>query len=222
MIGFREDLIIQGRTAPDPDELHLLYGLARTIDIRSADGLYTRRAISMYPRQLLESVNGFDEGFGALVWGEDTDLGMRAEAQGSRLEFAEDALAWHAVHPNPLPHAIRDAGRRRRLARVLARHPRLRRKLIGRVFVNKSHALAALVLIGGLGAVATPGRRRLVLAASLSPYFVRAAVESAAAGRTGLRASVRVCLHTPVRLIVDVAETLATLRGAVEERTFVV
>ena len=71
------DVFLQGRTAPDPDERHLLHGLARTVDVPGPGGWFETCNMA-YPRRLLESLGGFDEAFG--FGGEDTDLAWRASA----------------------------------------------------------------------------------------------------------------------------------------------
>ena len=69
------DAFLQGRTAPDPDERHLLHGLARSVDVPAPTGWFETCNMA-YPRALLERLGGFDEAFG--FGGEDTDLAWRA------------------------------------------------------------------------------------------------------------------------------------------------
>jgi GT2 family glycosyltransferase len=215
------EVILQGRTEPDPNELHLLFGLARSIEVTGPTGLYETCNLT-YPRHLLERLGGFDPAFTLPHWGEDTDLGLRAEDAGARLEYVDDAVAWHAVHPNPLPQALREASRRRRFARLVARHPTLRDRLPLRLFVNEVHrdvAWAALVLL--LSGRARGARRPLALAA-IAPYVGRAARELSAHGPLGPRRLARFALHLPRQAAVDVAEVAHTVRGAIEDRTPVV
>ncbi len=162
-----DDVIVQGRTQPDPDELHLLFGLARTIDITGPSGMY-ETCNMLYPRPLLERLGGFAAEF-RLPWGEDADLGLRAEGEGARLVYADDALAWHAVHPNPLPSAIRDAERRGQFARLVARHPRLRERMPAGVFVNGAHAGIACAAAGAVIGTLAPRGGRAIIAARASP-----------------------------------------------------
>ena len=217
------DVIVQGRTEPDPDERHLLFGLARTIEITEPSGLYETCNL-LYPRSLLERLGGFADEFRLhSPWGEDTDLGLRAEGAGARLAYADDALVWHAVHPNPLPRALREAGRRRRFARLVARHPRLREKMPAGIFVNWAHAGIACASAGALLAAVTPRRRRAVAALGAMPYLARMVVEFVS-GETPVtaRSVARMALHIPARAAVDAAETAATVRGAVEDRSLVI
>lgn len=215
------DVILQGRTEPDPNELHLLFGLARSIEVTGPTGLYETCNL-VYPRRLLERLEGFDPAFTLPHWGEDTDLGLRAEEQGAGLVYVDEALAWHAVHANPLPAALREARRRRRFARLLARHPRLRRKLPHGLFVNEPHRWMALAGAGAMAGALLPHRGRLVAALAAVPYVARATREQLIGGRPSPRRLVRFALHLPARATIDAAEVIHTVRGAIEERTPVV
>jgi GT2 family glycosyltransferase len=217
--GGGDDLIVQGRTAPDPDELHLLHGLARSIDIDGPTHLYETCNL-VYPRALLERLGGFDPAFSLPHWGEDTDLGLRAEREGARLAYSDAALVWHAVHPNPPHHAIREAGRRRRFARLVARNPELRRRMPAGVFMNETHATVAAA---GAGVVAAALTRRPGLALlGAAPYLLAVARNFLREGPPAPRRLARLAVHLPVRFAVDAAEVVATARGAFEERTPVV
>ena len=215
------EVIVQGRTEPDPDEAHLLFGMARTIHISAPSGLYETCNL-LVRRELLERLGGFDEEFDRYGWGEDTDLGLRAEELGARLAWAGEALAWHAVYPNPLPHALRDARRRRGFARLIRRHPSLRERMPLGLLVSRKHGAVAALALGALGALGGGRRaRRLAVAAALLGAAAGAA--NFARQRTlSPRALARLALHVPARLAVDAAETAATVRGAIEERTPVI
>jgi len=209
--------VIQGRTEPDPDELHLLYGLARTVEITAGSGLYETCNIA-YPVELLEALGGFDESF-VYPWGEDTDLGLRAEDHGAELAWAGDAIAWHAVHADTLLRAIRGAERRRDHARLIARHPRLRQRMPARVFVNVAHR-DVVFGVGCLLLMPLLTRRRAALAAlAPAPYLFRTASEFARSERaTGWRHMARFMGHLPSRALIDLAETFWTVRGAIDHR----
>jgi GT2 family glycosyltransferase len=212
--------IIQGRTEPDPDERHLLFGLARTIEVTSASGLYETCNI-VYPKRLLELLGGFDESFG-YPWAEDTDLGLRAEAIGARLAFAGEAVAWHAVHPNPLPAAIRSAARKRDFPKLVARHPRLRRSMPAGVFVNVGHRDVAFAAAGLVAGSVFHRRRQLLIGLGCVPYLRRVSRESISSSGYEPRQIARFLAHLPVRAAVDVAETSCTISGAIDNRTVVV
>src|SRR4051794_37569870 len=59
--------MLQGRTEPDPDERHLLWGLARSWEITAANGWEATRNMA-YPRALLGRRRGFGEWFPG-AWG---------------------------------------------------------------------------------------------------------------------------------------------------------
>jgi len=147
--------------------------------------------------------------------GEDADLGLRAEEMGLKLTYSDSALVWHAVLPRTPATAVREALRRDTVPALIARHRRARDRIFLRVFWKQSHA--GIVL--GLGGVAFARRRPFVGLLLLVPYlslgFDRRAHRSP-------RGFVRFARHQPARLLVDLAELLATLRGAVRARSFVV
>jgi hypothetical protein len=95
------EAMVQGRTEPEPAELHHGGPLARTL--RSVElGPQYPTANMFYPRELLEELSGFDEGFGLRPGGEDTDLAWRAIELGRPAVLAPDALVHHAdLRPPP-------------------------------------------------------------------------------------------------------------------------
>ena len=115
-----DERIVQGRIEPDPGEAHLLFGLARSHRIAGPSPRFETGNIA-YPRALLERLGGFDERITGADWGEDTDLGLRAQAAGAEVVYAEDALVWHAVVTRSLRTALRDTRRHAALVAQLAR-----------------------------------------------------------------------------------------------------
>ena len=213
-------VFLQGRTEPDPDEAHLLIGLARSVEITGPTPWYETCNI-VYPRSLLELVGGFDETFGLPPWGEDTDLGLRARRAGARAEYADGALVWHAVHPRPLVVALREALRREHTPRILRRYPSYRRFFRLGVFANEAHAGLTLALAG---IAAGSGMRRggaLVAAAAATPYLAHTWRNFVAAGPPTPRRIARLALHLPPQVTLDAVEIAATARGAVRYRTLV-
>jgi GT2 family glycosyltransferase len=206
-----DDVILQGRTAPDPGEEHLLHGRARSIDIDRADEWYPTCNIA-YPRALLERVDGFDEQF-PTAWGEDTDLGLRAAAEGASLRYLPQALAYHAVNARTLRQAIREALRRDSLPMVFARHPEQRRVLFLGLFVRRTHANFLLALLG----VLLIRRAPLLGALCLVPYLRN----RRPLGLT-LRSLPQIAVHLPARVLVDAAEVTAVGRAAVRHRVPVI
>jgi GT2 family glycosyltransferase len=212
--GRKDRFFIQGRTAPDPDEAHLIYGLARTQLIPAASGWY-ETCNMLYPRVLLDRLGGFDEGFkggrGGPQGGEDTDLGLRALRDGAEFEFAETALVHHAVHQRHAWQAVRDAHRWQTIAYLLERYPEQRRELHHKIFWKPRHERFLLAAAG----IAT--RRPAVAAAAALPY-VRHHMR---AYDSTPRGAARAMLDLPARVAADTAEVAVTLAAAARKRVLV-
>jgi GT2 family glycosyltransferase len=160
-----EEVILQGKTIPDPDEQHLFLGFARTMEIERFDPWAPTCNIA-YPRALLERVDGFDESF-ADAWGEDTDLALRAIDAGGEQRFVEDAVVRHAVLPRRLGRALGDAVRRSDIHVVVARHPQQRAALDMRLFTKRRHAWILLGFAGLIFARRAP----LIAVVAWVPYL---------------------------------------------------
>lgn len=201
-----EDFVLQGPTHPDPDEVHLRYGLARTQEIRRP-GMWFQACNIAYPRALLERLDGFDERF--VDAGEDTDLGLRALDAGARAIWCEDALVWHAVHSRHLPAALREAAAWETAPLVFRRHPRQRRSIYAGLFLWPAHARVLAAAAGVLLA-----RRRPALALAALPYLRRHLRDYSPTPRGLARAA----LDLPPRAIVDAVGAGATARHAWRHR----
>jgi len=201
----RADTVIQGRTEPDPAELpnHGLF--ARTMQIRSLGPQYETCNI-VYPRTVLESLDGFDEGYGLTPGGEDTDLAWRAIGAGWHTAFVPDALVFHAVEHLGVRGMLRVAARWSSTMRVFADHPQTRSALYLGVFWSRWHYLLSRSLLSIAGPV---WLRRLVLARHLLELRRRA--------RAGGASS----LAIPFLIVHDLVECWAVARGAVRYRTLV-
>jgi GT2 family glycosyltransferase len=205
------ETILQGRTEPDPDESHLLWGLARSWEITEPNDWFATCNVA-YPRSLLERVGGFDERFPS-AWGEDTDLGLRASESGAGLVYVDRALVWHAVLPRALPGALREARRWAATPTVVKRHPSHREGFYGRVFVSARHAYLPLAL----AALPAIRRRPLLAALAAAPYLKRTLDWRNPSPRRLLRQAI----HLPARVAVDLAEMTAIARAAVRNRVLV-
>ncbi len=205
--GGREDAIVQGRTLPDPDELHLLWGLSRSVTVEGESDHYETCNIA-YPRALVERVGGFDEGFGD-VGGEDVDIALRAQQAGAKRVYAPDALVWHAVHVRRLPGAVREATRWVDLPYLLARHPSQRAAYDAGLFLYPSH-WQLLLALAGLAA-----RKPLVALAAALPYLRRVLSQH---GRSPLALAGGLA-ELPAQALVDATEIATVLRGSLRHRT---
>jgi GT2 family glycosyltransferase len=197
--------VLQGRTAPNPNELDALGPYARTISV-DALGPWFPTCNMAYPRDVLEEVGGFDESYATVA--EDTDLAWRARERGHRIEFVADAV----VH-----HAVNRLGPRGKLAlaagwtagvRVFRDHPALRSHLFLGVFWKRSHAL---LLLAALGALLT---RRSPAAALLALPYTRDLRARMAAERAAPT-------QAPYYVVQDGVELAAVARGAAGARVIV-
>jgi len=191
----RPDAFLQGRTEPDPAEARDLWGFAHTQWI-ARDSPWHETCNIAYPRDLLQRLGGFDEGYGPLG-GEDTDLGVRALGTGAPKVYEESALVWHAVEQRSFRQAIREAFRTRDQPQVLARFPHLRRELIWRVFYRRGHGLLLLALGGAIT------RRPGLGALAAIPYIEWHLRHHRLTAMSVARATT----HLPVRAVVDAVET---------------
>lgn len=202
------DLILQGRTEPDPDEAHLLHGLARSIRITEPPSWYETCNIA-YPRALLEALGGFDEDYE--FFGDDTDLGCRAQDRGAGLRFVGDAVVWHAVHWRSLRAALNDARKASPLPSLIKRHPRQRSQLQLGVFSFLEH----LYLLIGIGGLLVGRRSKMVAVLSVGPYLHRR-VDRARLTPWGL---LRLPSQLAARVLVDGAQLTTLLVSSMRHRT---
>jgi glycosyltransferase involved in cell wall biosynthesis len=145
------DRVVVGRTAPDPTEGPIRSPLERSMRVDAEDGRFSTCNI-LYPRTLLEALDGFDDSFG-MPYGEDTDLGQRALDLGARAVYAADAVILHAVHRMGLRATLRERRRVGEMAGLMRRHPRLRRSAGHEgLWLTRDHRLAVLA-VAGLAAV---------------------------------------------------------------------
>jgi GT2 family glycosyltransferase len=207
--GRAEEVVLQGRTEPDPDEAHLFHRLARSQRITEPSDWYQCCNIA-YPRALLERVGGFDPDFG--FGGEDTDLGLRAVESGATRVYAEDALAWHAVHPRGVGQAVREGLSWETLPLVFARHPRQREVILHRLFWKHAHERLLLAAAGVALARRTRGVSLLAVIPYLEHHWDRR-LEPTPRRIAGFAA------YVPERVIADAAELLGTARAALRHRT---
>jgi GT2 family glycosyltransferase len=203
------EALIQGRTEPDPRELHKLAAFSRS-QLATGPGPWFQTCNIAYPRALLERLDGFDESFWEAA-GEDTDLGWRAIEAGTRVVYEPTALNWHAVHEPGALQLIRATQKWRLAVRTVARHPQLRAALHRRIFWKQSHERLLLSAVGV--AVAVNGRRAAVGFALVVPYL--------ALHRTQHGSYAGTVASLPAHVALDAAEMVAMVRGSVVARTLV-
>lgn len=205
-----EDVFVQGRTEPDPEEVHLLHGLARSVDVGGPTGWFETCNMA-YPRALLERLGGFDESFE--FGGEDTDLAWRAIEAGAEARFAPDALVWHAVVSRSFARAIGEATRWNDLPAVVRRHPGLHDSLYMRHFWTHQHMGLTLALAGALFARRAP----LLAALATLPYLDSRINWRQPTARRLFRGFTTL----PVLAAIDATEIVARLPSAIRNRVAV-
>jgi GT2 family glycosyltransferase len=206
------EAVIQGRTEPDPREIHKLAAFSRS-QRATGPGPWFQTCNIAYPRALLERLGGFDESFWEAA-GEDTDLGWRAIEAGARVIYEPNALNWHAIHEPGALRLIGAAQKWRLGVRNFARHPELRSVLHHGFFWKQSHERLLL----GMLCVAVMRRSDRALAfavgwGALVPYLALHRTQHGSYGGT--------LAALPVHVALDTAEIVAMLRGSVEARTLV-
>ena len=163
--GLRTADIVQGQTVGNPQQRPAgLFWWAP--GATSESGFYETCNIA-YRRTTLELVDGFDAEFRyrsrrttrsgtAPVWGEDTDLALRAKANGARSAFAPSALVWHDLKAGDLRSRLADIPRREGTVLVVKRHPELRDRFRSRWFLDPAHGLLLVAVTGVAVVVARP------------------------------------------------------------------
>ncbi len=195
--------VVQGRTEPENSPLRENGLLNRTVRIERLGPQYETCNI-FYPREALESLGGFDEGFGTRPGGEDTDLAWRAIEAGRATVQAADAVVFHAVEHLGVRGSLRVAARWGPTIRVFARHPRTRAMLYRGCFWNVWHYLmwrSVLSLVGPRWLT------RLVL--TLHLIELRRRARTAGAGSWAI----------PFLIVHDLVECWSVAGGAVRYRT---
>ena len=200
--------IVQGRTAPDPDELSIAYHVPHTRSQRiDPPVIWAQTCNILYPRALLIRLGGFDEHMEA---GEDTDLCLRARADGNPYVGAPEMLTYHAVHALGLLGSLRTLPRWRHVAGLAKRHPTVRKHFSARIFWRESHGLLLLAIAGAGCARAHP-----VLALLVLPW----AVHSAPSYGNSVRGRVRAVSELPAVALLDLAELGVMAAGSIRYRT---
>jgi glycosyltransferase involved in cell wall biosynthesis len=199
-----EEVIVQGKVAPLPEQLELRHPLSHTIEVDGLSPLFISANIA-YPRSLLERVGGFDESFtrGA---GEDAELGARATHAGAVARFSPDALVYHEVRDRSLAEHIRHTVKWIDAVGALARHPELRSLLTLRVFWKPTHPWLLVACVALLV------RRRGIAAIALARYLLHYR-------RLYGDDAVALARALPTHLIIDLVEIGTAVAGSVRHGT---
>jgi GT2 family glycosyltransferase len=200
--------VVQGKTRGEPLEREILRAPhVRTLWVDPV-GPYAQTANILYPRALLERLDGFDE---RAIAGEDVGLSLRARRAGATLVAAPDAIVNHAIESHTLPGILRQNLKWRHLAYLAKQHPEMRREFPLRVFWDADHLRTSAALVGVAGAA----RSRPLLALAAAPYVAHAL------GRRGgsLKGRAIAAAELPGQAVRQVAEVLGLAAGSVRHRT---
>jgi GT2 family glycosyltransferase len=202
------DAIVQGRTTKDPDELEIMHAPYKHSQRITPPTPWCEACNIIYPRALLERLDGFDE---THYVGEDTDLAMRAKALGAQQVAAPEVLSYHAVIEQSLPQAIRNRWRWHDLPHLIVKHPEMRRHFPLWIFWKRTHVWTPFFLAGFLLV-----RRNQAWGLLCVPYVVHATPTHG----TNPRGRYRGLFELPSRLLLDLVEMVALVRGSARYRRF--
>lgn len=203
----RPGAIVQGPTTPIPREIERAGPFTRT-NVITEPGPSFETCNIVYPRALLERLNGFDERFPEAL-GEDTDLGWRARELGAQLHWCERARVHHAVEDVGPVGFLRSALMGRDAVLAFRRHPGLRAELRWRVFRNGRLPWLAAALVG-----ISLARRFPLLGTVLALPYARHMARICVRQRTSF-------LMAPYYALWDLLFLYTALRGSVRHRTLV-
>ncbi|HZQ49652.1 MAG TPA: glycosyltransferase family 2 protein [Candidatus Dormibacteraeota bacterium] len=128
-VGLVTGLIIPRRT----EDTHFFFNAQLGAVLRD-DGLY-RTASLIVPRAVFDAIGGFDETYalgrgGALLGGEDTDLGWRIRGRHLRAVFSPDVRVVHLATPISLRGWMRRAQLAQIMPRLVRAFPQLRETVL--------------------------------------------------------------------------------------------
>lgn len=207
--GSAPGALVQGATRPEPHEAAILSAPhVRTLLIEPVNA-YRQTCNMLYPRALLERLEGFDE---RAIAGEDVGLSLRALHAGATIVPAPRAVVNHAIESHTLPGIVRQNLKWRHLAYLAKSHPEVRRGFPLGVFWDREHLLTATAMCGALGAWRHPAA--LALAA---PYVAHA---SRRRGR-GKRARAIATAEIPGQAVRQAAEVVGLAAGGIRHRTLI-
>jgi glycosyltransferase involved in cell wall biosynthesis len=199
--------IVQGCVLPNPRQAHTIGTFSRSLLVDRPSPHYETANV-LYPRVVLEELDGFDEQYGAPA-GEDTDLGWRSRAAGVEYLFEPAALVHHAVLQRGPMNTLRDALRATDSVRPYRDHRGLRQYLDMGLFYDRSHAYLLQAALAVVLSRKTPAALLFAV-----PYAAQMVRRSRLEGRSLFAA--------PFFTLRDAVQIYATLRGAVRHRVPIV
>jgi len=202
------EAIVQGTTQKDPDEQIMLAGSMLHRQLIHPPTPWAECCNIIYPKALLEALGGFDE---IHKVGEDTALFLRARRSGAEQVAAPEVMTYHAIVPLTLRQVLRNAWRWHDLPHLPRDFPEIRQHFPMWVFWKRTH-FWAIPFLAGFALV----RRNQAWAVLCIPWVVH----SAPVRGTNPRGRYREVSDLPLRLLTDLTEMVALIRGSIRYRTF--
>jgi glycosyltransferase involved in cell wall biosynthesis len=203
--------IVQGMTMPDPEEEPNAHGAWPHTQRIVPPVPWAQTCNILYPRELLDRVGGFRED-PPLSMGEDTELALRAIKAGAGYVGAPTALTWHAVDDQSIRRGLRSLPRWGDVALLIKLHPDVRGDFPMWGFWKRTHVWLPVAAAG-----VAMSRRNPAWLALVMPW---AAHTAPAYGEGNPRGRLRAASELPLRALIDAAEMVACVRGAIRHRTF--
>jgi glycosyltransferase involved in cell wall biosynthesis len=179
-------------------------------------GLY-RTANLIVPRRVFDLVGGFDESYalgrgGALLGGEDTDLGWRIKRSGHRAVFRPDAVVVHLATPISFREWLTRSSLCQIVPRLVANVPELRETMLWHRYFHSRGDFYLLLGVGGFAAALVTHVWLLALLALVLVWSMRSNLAGMVRkGRLDKAAAIFVLLLTRMALNVVVL-SYASLR----------
>ena len=198
--------IVQGRTLPNPDQPVGVF--TRYVQVEGENWLFDAANI-FYRKECFEAGGALSKDMTPTserpTGGEDTLVAWRAKRKGWRSIFTTDALVYHEVLPVGIGYWFVDK-RHYMLPWLIGEVPELRRLFFLRYFLDSTHALLVLALLG-----AALGIIHWVLLVLCLPYVARRLLEPSRTF-TGMRRVVRLFVYLPRDLLSLALLSLGSIR----------
>jgi glycosyltransferase involved in cell wall biosynthesis len=129
-----------------------LFHYARTSTVLEKNFFYATCNI-FYRKDILNTLNGFDENFPRPCWGEDTDLGNRVSLEGYEITFDERIKVYHDIQYIPFLKYLKSLKKYSSRALLVKRYPFMRKRLTLRFIGIRSHIYPIFIFVSILCAL---------------------------------------------------------------------
>jgi GT2 family glycosyltransferase len=202
--------IIQGATTKDPDEEAVSHAPQYHSQTIVPPTPWAECCNIIYPRELVERLGGFNE---EMYVGEDTELALRAFAQGVEYVGAPEVLTHHAIVETTLPKRLKAIWRWQGMPLLVRMHPEMRRNFPLGFFWKITHIFFPLAVAGAI-----LERRNVLYGALVIPWVVYSAPKHG----NDPRGRLREIAELPARAAVDTVEYAALIKGSIKYRSLLI